>query len=82
MGKFVNKYYKDEWTKYTSTGELYAVGTFSVAEDGTKTVLDGDYNFVGRVLPDGSFVSANIDPTVPPDEYAETFLRAAKECKE
>lgn len=82
MGKFVNKYYKDEWTKYTSSGDLYAVGYFSVAEDGTKTVMDGAYNFVGRVLPDGSFVSANLDPTVPPDEYAETFLRAAKECKE
>ena len=82
MGKFVNKYYKDEWATHTSTGELYAVGTFSVAEDGTKTVMDGAYNFMGRVLPDGTYLSANVDPATPPDEYAETFLRSAKECKE
>ena len=78
MKSFVNTEYKKEWEEWVNGrvgGTRYCEGTYILDADGVKTVYDGATNYMGKVNPDGSFVSNSQEE---PDEYELTFLRAAK----
>ena len=78
---FKNNYYKKEWTEWVPGFEgkvRYCDGTYVLRGNGSKVVYDGATNYMGRVQPDGSFVS-NDGYGAPVDEYERTFLLAAKE---
>lgn len=70
--EFDNKGYKPEWIQ----GEGYEEGTAVMTGDGSWTVYDGRQNYMGKVKPDGTFVSNGPGE---PDEYEITFLEAALE---
>ena len=68
--EFLNEGYKPEWIqdKHFEFGTAYKNG------DGSWTVYDGHQNYMGKVKPDGSFIS---NGTGEPDVYEATFLEAA-----
>lgn len=70
--EFLNRGYKEEWIQ----GEDFEYGTAWKNGDGSWTVYDGKQNYMGKVKPDGSFVSNGPGE---PDEYETTFLTSAKQ---
>lgn len=69
---FINKYYKPEWEQ----NEGFEDGSAYKSGDGSWTIYDGSQNFMGRIKPDGTFISNGPGE---PSEYEMTFLRSALE---
>lgn len=76
---FINDEYKKEWLEWVPGLEgkvRYCEGTYTLLGDGTKVVYDGATNYMGKVMPDGTFVFNQAGTE--PGEYELTFLNAAK----
>ena len=78
---FENKKYKKEWKEWVPGFEgkvRYKDGTFSLNNDGSRTVYDGSTMLMGFVMPDGTLKS---DYPEGEQEYSMTFLQSAAEVK-